>query len=199
MDEPGHPLLAHAALPGDEHGRVHWGHAPSQLDHPPHLRAASHHARRERELPRRARQGLFALGELPLGADQLRGDLAQRHLEPLLLEEGQVRLQRGAPALACLRVEVAGRVPAPDAAVLQDIDALALDAAEIAAGEATERPADRHVRAPRVQQVLLRLVGALHRGALGRERILRAGPQADEPLERVDGHRRRAGPGRCPR
>src|SRR5512133_2024671 len=83
-------------------------------------------------------------------------------------------------------MEVAGRVAPAHAAALEDVDLPALGAAEVAAGETAEGPADRHVGAPEVQEVLLRLVGRGDDDALPRERSPAQLRHAEEPLQREE-------------
>src|SRR6185436_1579059 len=82
--------------------------------------------------------------------------------------------------------KVTGRVALAHAAIFEDVDFLAVGPADIAAGEAADGPADGHVGATEVQEMLLRLVGGdEHRALLG-ERAKAPRFDAEEACEGVD-------------
>ena len=156
------------------------------------------------DVARHAHQRAAVLAQLALGRLQRLGDALQRDVEALLealrLEEAQLLGALVAPLLARAPEQVAGRVALAHAAVLEDVDLLAVAAADVAAGEAADGPAHRHVGAAEVQQVLLRLVG----GDEHRRPSCESGPVASrlDAEEALAGRgcacRRGASPRRCP-
>ncbi len=142
------------------------------------------------DVARHADQRPAVLAELPLGRLQRLGDPMERDiealLEPLRLEEAQLVGALVAPLLARAPEQVAGRVALAHAAILEDVDLFAGGPADVAAGEAADGPAHRHVGAAEMQEVLLRLVGGdEHRALLG-QRALAPRLHAEEALEGVD-------------
>jgi len=190
VDQPGDPLLARPALSGDEDGGVDLGHAARQVHQLPHGRAPGHHPQRLLDVGRHEDQRLAPLTELALRRLQRLGDPVERDVEALLepgrLEEAELLGALVAPLLARAPEDLAGGVALADAAVLQDVDLVAGAAAAVAALQAADGPADRHVGAAEVQQVLLRLVGGAEQQALLGEGALAPRLDPEEPFQRVE-------------
>ena len=129
VDEPRDPLLARAALAGDEDGGIDLGHAARQVHELPHRGALGDDPQRLLDVGRHADQRPAVLAELPLGRLQRLRDPVERDVEALLeavrLEEAQLLGALVAPLLARAPEEVAGRVALAHAAVLEDVDLLA--------------------------------------------------------------------------
>ena len=129
VDEPRDPLLARAALAGDEHGGVDLGHPARQVHDLPHRAALGDDPQRLVDVAGHAHQRAAVLAQLPLGRLQRLGDAVERDVEALLqplgLEEAQLLGALVAPLLPRAPDEVAGRVALAQAAILEDVDLLA--------------------------------------------------------------------------
>ena len=129
---------------------------------------------------------LLLLGAQPLfRLLELRRDPGQPRVEALLVVVGDLVGDGVAPLVARLAHHVAAGVALADAALLDADDLLAVAVRQVAAGEAGQRPADRLLGAPELQQVLLGLVRLVPQG-LG-ERLVRR-RAARRTLDRLDAH-----------
>ena len=121
---------------------------------------------------------------------QFLGDPVERRFEPILevldAEEADLVGPLGAPFLESPAYQVAAGVAAADAALLQDVDLLAQRPAQVAAGQAADRPAHGGVAAAEMGDVLLGLVGLDERQPFRRQRTDRARRQAVHAAEHVD-------------
>ncbi len=190
VDQPRDALLAGAALPGEQDGGVDLGDAPREVDEAPHARALGDDPRGLRDVAGHPHEGPAALAELALRQLEGLDHVLERDVEALLevvrLEEAQLVGALVAPLLAGAAVEVAGRVAAAGAGVLEDADLVADRAAQVAAREAADGPADGLVGATEVEEVLFALVGgAQHDPVLG-ERAAAAGRDLEQPAEGVN-------------
>src|SRR5690606_39163627 len=113
-------------------------------------------------------------------------------LEALGFEETQLFGALVTPVLARASEEVTGRIALAHAAVFEDVDVLAFASAFVAADEATNSPACRHIRAAEVQEMLLRFVGGDEHHALLGERFLASRLNAKKAFEGVDAEARAA-------
>ena len=130
VDQPRDPLLARAALAGDEHGGIDLGHPARQVHE---LRASAallatipsgsstSGATRisARRCSRSFRSAAFKRLRDPLERD------VEALLEAVRLEEAQLLRALVAPLLARAPEQVAGRVALAQAAILEDVDLLA--------------------------------------------------------------------------
>ena len=96
------------------------------------------------------------------------------------------------PFLTRAAEKVASRITFAHAAVFQDENLFARDAAEVTAGEAADGPAHRRIGATEMQEMLLRLVaGDQHHALLG-ERALALRLDAEKAFQGVDAGARQA-------
>ena len=149
VHEPRDALLARAALAGDEDRRVDLGDPARQVHDLAHGGALGDDAQRLVDVGRHADQRAAVIAELTFGCLQRLRDPVERDVQALLealrLEEAQLLRALVAPLLPRATDEVAPRITLAQAAVFEDVDFLAGAPADVAAGEAADRPAHGHV------------------------------------------------------
>ncbi len=145
MDEPCDPLLAYPALAGNEYRGIDYGHPARQVHDLHHPGTLGDDPVWGVNLRRHPGQHSTAITELPFRGFQRLRDLAQRDVKALLetarIEEAQILHALLTPLLARAPQEIAGGVALAHAAILEDVDVFAGDATDIAAHQATDRPA----------------------------------------------------------